>query len=71
MFRKFFEACTITLVLYLCLQSSVVSISYKKFLSFKASRFEPFFLSNLQQDITYNRWWFGKNQEKLEPGVQY
>ncbi|MGK7883716.1 MAG: hypothetical protein AB4057_03705 [Crocosphaera sp.] len=68
---KFVEAATITLVLYICLQSSSVSISYGNFLSFKASRFEQLFLSNLQEDFTYNRWWFDKDKEKFEPEVQY
>ncbi len=69
MFRKFFEACTITLGLYFCLQSSSISISYENFLSFNASKFEQFSLSSVQEEIVSNGWWPWRNQEKFKPRV--
>ncbi|WP_156922836.1 hypothetical protein [Crocosphaera subtropica] len=68
MFRKFFEACTITLGLYVCLQLSSVSLP-SPVLWFKVSRFDPFSLSNVQEKVESNRWLTWRNQKHFNPRV--
>lgn len=70
MFWKFFEACAITLGLYLCLQSSNFSTIDESYLLFRVTKSEQFFLFNLQEDMTYNRWQTWTNKSKFQPRVR-
>ena len=69
MFGKFFEACTITLGLYFCLQLSSVSFSYPNVLWFEISRFEEFSLSKVQNNLDSKQWFPWRQQTKLRPRV--
>ncbi len=71
MFRKFFEACTITLGLCLCLQFSNFMALYSNVLSLKASRFEKLPLSNLQEIVPYKNLFPWKTEEQLNPKVNH
>ncbi|MGK7957378.1 MAG: hypothetical protein AB4063_19320 [Crocosphaera sp.] len=69
MFGKFFEACTITLGLYFCLQLSSVSLSSPNALWFQLSRFEEFSISNVQDSLKSQQWLPWRQQTKLRPRV--
>ncbi|MDJ0658240.1 MAG: hypothetical protein QNJ42_01990 [Crocosphaera sp.] len=69
MFGKFFEACTITLGLYFCLQLSSVSFSSPNVFWFKLSKFEGFSISEVQENLETEQWFPWKQHTKFNPRV--
>jgi hypothetical protein len=69
MFGKFFEACTITLGLYCCLQLSSAFSPSSKIILFNLSRLESFSGENLQEyvkSVELPQW---RSQTKFNPRV--
>lgn len=71
MFRKFFEACTITLGLYLCLQFSNFVEPFSNVVWFKSSRFENLPLFNFQETVPYQKVSPWKADHQLNPKVNH
>ncbi len=71
MFRKFFEACTITLGLYLCLQFSNFVVLLPDGSWLKTSRFEKLPLSNFQEIVPYRKVSPWKTDNHLNPKVNH
>ncbi len=69
MFGKFFEACTITLGLYFCLELSSFSIYSPNVPWSKVSRVEQFFISNVQEKLESEQWFPWKQYTKFHPRV--
>lgn len=71
MFRKFFEACTITFGLYLCLQFSNFVELLPNVLWLKTSRIEKLPLSNFQEMVPYKKVSPWKTDNQLNPQVNH
>ncbi len=69
MFGKFFEACTITLGLYFCLELSSISMYSPHVLWFELSRLEQFFISNVQENLDSEQWFPWRQKTKFHPRV--
>ncbi len=65
MFGKFFEACTITLGLYCCLQLSSAFSPYSNVVLFKLSQLESLSLSNFQNTLSQMNYLNGELGQNL------
>ncbi len=69
MFGKFFEACTITLGLYCCLQLSSAFSPYSNVVLFKLSQLESLSLSNFQEYVKSDELSQWRTRTKFNPRV--
>ena len=71
MFRKFFEACTITLGLYLCLQFGNFVVRPPNVVWFKTYSLEKPPFPNLQETVPYRKLFPWKTDNQLNQKVNH